>query len=737
MTVAPDFRAVGRSVEPKHIRPKLTGTGHYALDLSVPGMLHAAVLRSDVPHALVTSLDVSRARAAAGVRAVLSRADLGFDDRVRQCGDIIAAVAADTEEQAHAALAEIEVRLDEQPPLLSPGAALGSDVVLNERCPGNVAFRLDRSFGDVDEALAGADLVLEETYRTGRPLHVNLTRHCCIASIDNSGTIVLMTSVDGPFYARTHLAHVLGIDESRLRIQLPDCLSSSFGGHSTINPMHEPVAIRLTQALGGRPVRFLYDAGDEFSASHSRHSLTSTFRSGFSADGRLLALDFDLLADHGPFPNEIARVVAVNSCDRVGELLKVENYRFHGIVALTNNPDAGEFRGIASTQLMYSLGSHLDEATRRLGIDPIDFWRINAVHKGHQVLTTGITLGSCELEECMVRGAAAIGWKEPDRTPSVPGRRRGIGMGVGVHTTGLGHEAGDPSRASIKWYADATAELMIGAPDSGQGGTTVYSQIAAEELGIDYRNVRVAPIDTATAPLDPWGTVAARGTYVVGAAVREAAQAARSSLFEHVAEDFDVPVDSIRLTGDGGLEYGETRIELRRLLRRFGGVVGHGAVNSKVHPPTHGAYFADVEVDELTGQVFVRRVAAALDLGFAINPQACRGQIEGAVAMGQELALYSSIALDDGVPLNASFFEYHVTRSHEVADVEAILVETAGEPTGPWGAKGIGTPAHVPVAPAIANAVRDALGVRVYQVPMIPEVVREAIARRDRVVGAQ
>jgi CO/xanthine dehydrogenase Mo-binding subunit len=486
-------------------------------------------------------------------------------------------------------------------------------------------------------------------------------------------------------------------------------------------------------------VRFLYDSEHEFSASHTRHPVRLGFRSAYSGDGRLLALDFDLLADHGPFLNEIARVVAVNSCDRVGELLKLENYRFHGVVALTNNPDSGEFRGIASTQLMWALGSHLDDAARRLGIDQVDFWRLNAVHTGHTVLTTGTTLRSCALEECMARGAAAIGWDEPDRTPSAPGRRRGLGMGIGVHTTGLGHEAGDPSRASVKWYMDGTAELLIAAPDSGQGGTTVYSQIVAEELCIDYRNVRVAPIDTATAPLDPWGTVAARGTYVVGAAVREAARDAKRSLAEHVAEDFEVAADSVRLTGDGGLEYGSDarRTELSKVLRRFGGVVGHGAVNSKVHPPTHGAYFADVEVDELTGQVFVRRVAAALDLGFAINPQACRGQIEGAVAMGQELTLYSSLALEDGVPVNASFFEYHVTRSDEVADIEAILVETAGEPTGPWGAKGIGTPAHVPVAPAIANAVRDALGVRVREIPMLPEVVRGAMAPAGAMAGVE
>jgi CO/xanthine dehydrogenase Mo-binding subunit len=732
------FHSVGRDVEPKLGRAKVTGAGRYVADMSLPNMLHTAVLRSEVPYARIRSLDISRSLAAPGVQVVLGRAELGLDDRLRQVGDVIAAIAAESEEEARAALQEIDVELDELPPLLDPLEALVSDTVLYDEFPGNVAFKLERTFGDPDSAFEASDLVLEETYRTGRPVHCNLSRHCCIARVDNDGQLVLMSSVDGPHYARRHLARLLRVDEGTIRIVVPELLSSSFGGHSTINPLHEPIAARLAQWSGGRPVRFLYSSEDEFLAIHTRHPVTVRIKAGCGSDGELLALELDLLADHGSFPNEIARVVCANTCDRVGELLSVPNYRYKGVNVLTNNINAGEFRGIGSTQLMYVLGSHLDEMARHLGIDQIEFYRRNAVKCGDRVLTTGVTLGSCGLEECMEQGAEAIGWNDPSRRiPTRSGRRRGIGMGVGIHTTGLGHEGGDPSRASLNWYGDGSVDLMIGAPDSGQGASTIYAQIVAEELPVGYGDVRIAPIDTATSPLDPWGTVASRGVYVVGTAVREAARDARRALFELASEELGVSVDSLSLTDDGLLRWGETEsLEVSRFLSRMGGTAGHGWVNSRVHPPTYGAYFADVEVDEQTGQVFVLRVAAALDLGFAMNPQQCRGQIQGAVVMGQELALSASLELEDGVPLNGSFLDYRVGRMDETPEITAILVETSSEPTSPYGAKGIGTPSLVPVAPAIANAVRDAIGVRIRQVPITPEVVHRALASADAASSA-
>ena len=715
-------RVLGRSVNDKLAIGKVTGAGHFIGDVPQADALHVAVLRSDLAHAVVEAVDFGPALASKGVAAVVGHEEIGLGPVVRQYGDLVAAVAAETPDLAKAALRELAPRFRELRPSFDPKEAAASgdldgstydDPKGHATVSGNTVFEQTGDFGDVDAAFAEADLVLEGTYRTGRPVHSNLSRHACIARALEDGRIELITSVDGPFYARRELAKQLKIPEDRIIIVLPELLSSSFGGHSTINPLLEPVAVALAMKTRGRPVRFEFDPEEEFYSSHTRHPVEVRIRSGTRSNGQLVALDLDVIADHGSFPNYISRVVISNFRDRVGELVSVPNYRFHGRAISTNNPNAGEFRGIGSTQLMFCLGAHLDEVANRLGIDAVELYALNAVEPGETAVTTGKVVRSSGLKECLRKGAEGIGWYERPHSEDLGGgRRRGLGVGIGTHTTGLGHEGGDSSVARLSLLANGRIELAIGAPDSGQGGATVYSQIAAQELGVPYELVDVAMSDTRTSPKDFWGTVAARGAFMVGAAVGDAAVNLKALISEHEE----------KIGGNGG--------SLTRIAEQFGPLTAEGTSSSSANPPTYGAYFAQVVADLETGEVEVERVVAALDVGYALNPLNCRGQVEGAVMMGIELALLGSLQVEDGVPINGSFLAYNLVSMHDLPRIDSILVE-ATEPEGPYGVKGIGTPAMTPAAPAIANALSAALQRRVVTIPARPEVVLALVGGPD------
>jgi CO/xanthine dehydrogenase Mo-binding subunit len=723
-------RILGRSVDDKLALGKVTGSGRFIGDVDQVGVLHVGALRCDVSHGVVESIDLGPALVSPGVVAAIGREEAGLGPTVRQYGDLVAAVAAETPELARAAVRNLQPVIRELPPIFDTRQAENTgdldgasydDPKGDATVKGNTVFEQTGDFGQVDAAFAEADLVVEGTYRTSRPVHSNLSRHACFARLLSDDRVEVVTSVDGPFYARRELAKQLKMPEDRIIVVLPELLSSSFGAHSTINPLLEPVAVALALRTQGRPVRFEFDPEEEFYSAHTRHPVEVKIRSGTRFDGELIALEVDVVADHGAFPNYISRVVISNFRDRVGELVRVQNYRFRGRAISTNNPNAGEFRGIGSTQLMFCLGAHLDDVASRLGVDPVEFYALNAVEPGEIAITTGKLIRSSGLKQCLRDGAEAIGWYDQPHSEDIgDGRRRGLGVGIGTHTTGLGHEGGDSSIARLSLLADGRIELAIGAPDSGQGGATVYSQIAAQELGVSYETVEVAASDTRTSPKDYWGTVAARGAFMVGAAVGDAAVKLKARLIEQAETDLQLKnaiLKSGMVVGSDGQS-----MSLAEVASRIGPVTAEGTSSSSDNPPTFGAYFAQVTVDLETGEVQVERVVAALDVGYALNPLNCRGQIEGAVMMGIELALLGNLEVDNGIPINGSFLAYHLASMHDLPEIKAILVQ-ATEPAGPYGVKGIGTPAMTPAAPAICNALSAALQRRVVAIPARPEAV--------------
>ena len=455
-------RVVGHAARPPLAASKATGTGRFPPD-HPEHALHAALLLSDLPHAAITSLHLDEARRSPGVTAVLGRTDLGMDDTVRHVGDLVAAVAAETPELARAALSTIEVAYRRLPVVVDAGAALEptAPLVHSDR-ESNLALQIDHSQGDVDAALAGADVVLEATYRTGRPTHCNLSpRSCTVVAADG---VKVMCSVDAPHFAQRELAHALGLHQDQVRIVVADLPTSSFGGRTSINRCCEPVAARLAMATPGIPVRLTYDPTQEFIAGTTRHAVSARLVAGATSAGRLVALDIDLLADHGPYDTFVNRIVLGAGRDRALDLFALDNYRYRGRAMLTNNLMAGEMRGIGATQINFILGSHMDELALRLGIDPVDFLVMNLPEVARNSPTGG-------LDECLRRGAEAFGWNA-DRV-ATGHLRRGVGVGIGTHTTGLGTFHGsDTASARVTIDSGTSVTVSVAAPDSGQGSST-------------------------------------------------------------------------------------------------------------------------------------------------------------------------------------------------------------------------------------------------------------------------
>ena len=727
---------VGRAIPRLDALRKVTGRGRYASDAPADQALVVKILGSPHPHAVVKHVRVERALAMPGVEAVLTRLEMAaeslvFDERVRFCGDPVAAVAARSEAEALAALEAIEVEYEPLPPLYDPEEALAPGAQqLYPAYPGNIAEELHQAHGDVEQALRDSPVVLRRRYRTSRVPHANLETHVCIARVDADGIIDISSTMDGPYRARAEVAEMLGIDERSMRYHAFELSASARGARSHALPTVEPICILLARRVPGRAVRLHFTTEEEFICGSVRHPTVWDVEVGADRDGRLLGVRVRMVADHGSYRNFIARVVLKNACNRLPELYRIEHYRFDGYSVFTTNPDSSSFRGIGSTQLCMVFEACLDELARELGMDPVELRRRNIVHTGWVRPTDGRPIESCGLEECLSRGARAFGWETREqrrRQASRPWLRRGFGMGLGVHTTGLAPgnreigAAGDRTQVLLRMLPGGWAELMAHIIDIGQGSETVLIQIAAHELGLPPERISMPAPSTARTPRDDQGTSGSRTTYLVGRAVQEAARRTRDEILRRAAEHLRQPASELQLR-DGVIVSRRdpaVRLELGA-LPGLEQVVGYAEVASTHTPPSYGAAFAEVEVDLETGLTRVVRVVSAQDVGFAIHPRLVEGQVEGAVNDGVEHALYGELILRDGVAWNASFTDYHAVSMAEAPEIQAVLVES-GEATGPYGAKGVGTPALPPIPAAIANAVADATGVRVREYPITPE----------------
>lgn len=744
---------------------KVTGRAVYGVDLKLPGMLHGRVLRSPLPHARIGRIDTSRAERLVGVRAVVTGADAPYthnaaiikdwpflaQDKVRHVGEAVAAVAAVDEETAEEALALIDVDYDELPGVFEPEAAMAPDApLIHERMmeyPRAPAFhpvagtnicnhyRLRR--GHAEAAFADCAVVVEERYRTAMMQHCPMEVHVAIGQQAPDGRLTVWTSAQSPYWTRAELATALGVPMSDIRVIVP-YVGGGFGAKHAVKV--EQYAVALALKAGHRPVRVALTRAEEFGTSLVRQPTIIDIKTGADRDGRILARAIRIVWNTGGYA-DLSPAVSRNAGFAAGGPYVIPNVWVDSYCVYTNNPVSGAFRGFGVPEVTWAGESQLDVVARELGMDPLELRLRNAVEEGSESVL-GEILHSVGLKECLRRASAAVGWGQPKPA----GRGRGVAC---MHKS-----TGTPTSSAgfVKLNEDGTVTLLSSAVEMGQGAATVLAQIVAEELGVRPEHIRVVAPDTDVTPYER-STTSSRATFHAGNALLAAARDARrqildiaASLLEADAQDLELRDERVWVRGAP-----EHAIPLAGLWqagmysRGQYPILGRGAYStSGIYDPLdpvtgrsrrstafwmYAAQAAEVEVDVETGKVTVLRLTAAHDMGKAINPQTCAQQIEGALVMGLGQALFEQLIVDEGRPVNPSFIDYKIPCTLDIPQLEAILVEAA-HPEGPFGAKGLGEPGLAPTAAAIGNAILDALGIRMRDLPITAEAVLGALRAR-------
>ena len=735
---------------------KATGLGLYAPDLEVQGMVYGLTLRSPHPHARVVGVDSSRAEALPGFRGLVKASDVPRvcgtwfnlrnkkemgklfqqDDRVRFIGDPVLVVAADDEETAREALSLIDVQYEVLPAVFDPFEAIVStDVRIHDR--GNIGFHIVKEYGDLDAGFAEAEVVLEHRYTTSKQKHASL-EPCgtCIAEWGSGGSLTLWSTTQVPHWTQMYLSLAMGLPIAKVRVIRPH-VGGSFGSRAGVVWGLELMCAALARKAG-RPVKMEFTREEDFSATESRHPFTIDYRVGAKRDGTLVAADARIVMDVGGYGTHFVSVLADALGTGVG-IYRIPNYRFEGTCVHTNKSLGGAFRGYGNPQMNFAQESALDELAAQLGMDPVELRLKNYRGAGEMDPVFKVPVKSDGMKGCLEEGAAAMDWqarRASSRSQKAEGTvRRGVGMAAHQHGTGARFGLPDPSSAVIRINADASVDLLTACADDGQGNRTVLAQIAAEVLGVPFEWITVSATDTAIAPLDG-GTHGSRQTYCGGTAVLKAAAEARESVMRLAAEYLDRGLESLAVAGGTIVDVvsGAPLVSLDELMRHYQvgdfsrchEVIAHASGVTEDQPPVFGATFAEVEVDVETGQVRVIKMVGAFDVGRAINPAHCEGQIAGGLTMGVGYALTEGLVIGDGKVTNPGFRDYKILRAPDAPEVVPVLVESI-EPTGPFGAKGLGEATMISSAAAIANAVYDAVGARIRDLTITPEKILAAI----------
>ena len=761
------LNVAGKRVIRRDLREKLTGEALYTADLKLPEMLHGRILRSPHPHADITGVDASEAERLPGVRAVVTPFNVPsgrlapdiavLDTRVRFVGDEVAAVAADTLELARQALALVRVDYRTLPHVLDPEDALKPDAVAihpGGNLAGGGPLSLER--GNVEEGFGQADLVLEEDFFIPTHSAAPLEPRAALAAWNESPDIDLTVwkTSRGVHIDRASLASVFALPLERVRVVGPH-LGGGYGNkdESRLAAITAELALRA-----GRPVRVEYSREDEFIAGRVRHAAHFRLRAGFKSDGTVTALHATALMDTGAYLAS-GSGVARRAGQGVLYLYHCANVKYEARLAYTNRPVAGSYRALGAPQGHFALESLMDRAAEELGLDPLDFRLMNRVRPegqpgqrttpldqviDSQPLEGGIPFSSNGLEQCLELGAEAFCWRERRAVPNeVPGYapgdnpgedsavKRGCGMSMMVYRGG----PGSPSSAEIRVERSGSIKLITGLMDVGEGATTVLPQIAAEVLGARYEQVEAVFGDTAGTPYAPI-TAGSTATFSTGTAVVQAATVVRQQLMELASSGLDAPVQ--QLDAALGEIFVKTDPSRRMSLTDVAGrMEGDALIASSTIIPgstdaivnSFGAHFVEVEVNADTGRVRVVRYVAAHDSGRIINPRMALNQAEGAVSQMLGLALSEELITDPatGVTLNPGYLEHKSPTILDYPDIQVIFADIV-DPVGPLGAKALGEVPSVGVAPAIANAIYNAVRVRLNRLPFTPDRVLAALA---------
>jgi putative selenate reductase molybdopterin-binding subunit len=764
---------VGKSLRKVEGHKLVTGAPAFTDDISMPGMLYGKILPSPHAHARINRIDTRKAKALPGVHAVLTYKDVPrvphttagqawpepspydtylLDSKMRFVGDRVAAVAAESRAIAEKALRLIEVDYEVLPAVIdmeqamAPGAPVIHDepdaTKIYDRSR-NIAGYILREIGNVEEGFRESDYVIEREFRTHRQQHTPLEPHISICWLDPNGRLVIRTSTQVPYHCRRQVGMILQIPVSRIHVIKPR-IGGGFGGKQEM--LLEDICGALTLA-SRRPVKMEFTREEEFYMARSRHPQILRIKMGVKADGTLLANQMTVLATTGAYGSH-ANTVQGNTGSKVLPLYRTPHMRFECHVVYTNMPVAGAFRGYGCPQGFFAQETLVDEIANHLGIDPVEFHLKNTIRLGDtDRLSAQLGEGreglprvirSCGLPECIRQAADAIEWdkKRQAHVRSHGHLQRGVGMSCSMQGSGI---AGiDWASAFLKMNEDGAFFLQVGASDVGAGADTVLSQIAAESLGVTLDKIVITSGDTDITPFDV-GAYASSTTIISGGAVKKAAEKVRAQVLNVASKMLDTPVEQLQWGNNEVFTICPCRksvtmadIAMQALYKdKFQIMDGASHFNTD-SPPPFCATFAEVQVDTETGQVKVLHLATAVDPGTAVNPMQAEGQVEGAVTQGMGFTLTEELLLDaNGRPLNPNFLDYKIFSAKDMPKLTTILVETV-EPLGPFGAKSI---SEVPIngpAPAIANAIYHAIGVRIRKLPIRPEDVLRALRERDK-----
>ena len=764
------FQAIGRSIPRGDGEEKARGEALFVDDLQRPGLLHGAILASPHAHARILSRDVSAALALPGVKAVLTGMDYPLKrtgsfikdevmlarDKVRYVGEAVAAVAARDVETARRATRLIEIEYEVLPAVLDIDQALADGApILHEDfegyfktadspARGNRFWRADIVEGDADAAWADCDVVVEGVYETQAQHHMYMEPCGALAEPDRGGRVTVWSACQSVHLTQQRVAEWIGVPMAKVRAVVPR-IGGGFGGKGgpTVQPLAAALALKT-----GKPVKLVLGRTEDFEYMRSRHPARIRMKTGARRDGALIAREYQAVLDCGAYADESPAVISICALFGRGPY-RIPNLKGRAEGVYTNKLRAGAFRGFGNPQISFAGESQIDEIAARLGMDPLALRRGNAMRPG-DAFAGGQSVPSCAMAECLEKLGDAVAGAAPAPAPA-PGRRRGVGYAAFAHPCGL-----LATGANVELRTDGSVAVNTGVVDIGQGSETILAQICAEALKLPIERVSFASPDTDSSPYN-WKTAASRVTYMAGRAVLSAANQVRDKIFAAAAEMMEcaavdlelAPGGAVRLKGVPGRNLPFSAIAGRGQYLAGGPIAGaeslmfdgermdpkravvEGFAFANLGVYTFGAQAAEVEIDEATGQVRVLRAWSAHDVGRAINPAMIEGQVEGGFVQGLGYALSEEMVWDDGRLANPSLMDYKVPGVHEApSEIHTIIVEDP-EPTGPFGAKGVGEPPLIGAAPAIANAIANAAGIRLRALPMTPERVLAALTAVD------
>jgi len=755
------FTIVGKDVPRTEAPLKARGAAIYADDIKLPGMLYGALLRSPLPHARIAHIDATGAKKIPGVKCVITGNDTprirygnwrlfpNTQDeyplavgKVRFVGDEVAAVAAVDKETALEAVEQIHVEYEELQAVFDVDAAVRKGApLIHEETPGNISVDRRIQSGDLGKGFAQSDYVREDTFTVHAVSHAYMEPCSAVAQVDLDGRITLWTSTQVPFIVQCLLASTLGMRENDIRVIKPH-VGGGFGGKMELRAWEFCAAFMAK--MTGRPVKFTLTREEEMTAGRRRHPMKITSKVGFKRDGTLVAKDLKILLDGGAY--NAMGPTATFLCGNFGAMLyRYPNYRFLGQHVYTNKPPASAMRGFGAPQSLFATESQMNMAAEDLGIDPIDLRIKNAMVEG-DVIPDVATISSCGFIQSLQEAARMSDWKRKRRS-----LKKGRGIGVGCYSFISGgvfnwfNTQYPFSAAEVRAYDDGTVHLLTMASDIGQGSDTTLKQILAEELGLRMEDIRITAADTAMTPQADLGTWGSRVTLMAGNAVIDAARKIKGQLFGAVSARFNLNViydmecsnGKVHARGrpDRGVTFGEA-VAMVQKANRGEPIVVRGSYTPRgkglVTPAfSFGAQVAEVEVDQETGLVRVKKMWTAHDCGTVINHRAVEGQLEGSVHMGLGYALSEQFIMKEGKTLNTTFLDYKIPSALDMPPGESVCIETY-EPEGPMGAKEAGEGLVSPTAPAIAEAVYHATGYRCRDLPITPERILRGIGGKRR-----